>query len=121
MITHVKVQHCARTTLIAGLLVGALASCTQTQAQDQPTWTPQFENVDILDFIQYVQRATDKIMVIDPRVQGQVTVINSNALTRQQLYDLFLATLDVHGFTAVDVNNIVRITPKDQAKTEALP
>ena len=112
-----------------------LSACAQTQTPlpqpgtpeiqryaqaNEKTWTPRIQNGDLLEFVKLVQEATGKLFVIDPRVKGQVTIVNNKPLNSQQMYNLLVATLDVHGFTAVEVDNIVRIIPKPDAKTEAL-
>jgi general secretion pathway protein D len=105
-------------TLIIVLL---LPNCAQPLAQETETWTPKFENADLYEFIKFVQEATGKTFVIDPRVRGQVTIFAEKAANRQQLYGLLLATLEVNGYAAVEVDGIVRILPKADVKTQALP
>ena len=105
-----------------GLLLVFLGACTPTPEQSLPntTWTPDVRDGDLLDFIKLVQQATGKIMVIDPRVRGRVNIANSQALTSEQLYNLFLATLEVNGFAAIDVDDIVRIVPAREVGDSAL-
>jgi len=105
-------------TLIIVLL---LLNCAQPLAQETETWTPKFENADLFEFIRFVQGATGKTFAVDPQVRGKVTVLTDKSLNTQQLYALFLATLEANGFTAIDGNGFVRILPKDDVKTQALP
>lgn len=102
--------------LIAALI--ALPSCAQQQAK---TWQVQWQAIDILEAIQFVQEATGKVMVIDPRVKGQVTVLSDKDINQEELYQLFLATLEVNGFAAYEVDGIVRIVPSSEIKTKAIP
>ena len=94
------------------LINGCAQTPTPAPASQVNTWNPSYDNGDILDFIQLVQTATGKTFVVDPRVQGEVTIVNSVPLTTEALYKLFLATLDVNGYTAVEIDNIVRVIPK---------
>jgi len=103
-----------------------MSACAQTQPNQsvdtqtsEQTWTPRIQDGDLLEFIKLVQEATGKLFVIDPRVEGRVTIVNSKPLNRQQMFDLLEATLDVQGYTAVEVDNIVRIIPKVDANSEA--
>ena len=110
---------------VSVLLALAISACAQTPTTTPPagakTWNPNYENADLLVFIQLVQEATGKTFVIDPRVQGQVTIFNSAPLNADELYKLFLATLEMNGFAAVDSDNIVHIVPSNTLNTQAPP
>lgn len=110
-----------RLLVIAITALLAMPSCAQQATQAEQTWSPQFNNADIYEFIKYVQEATGKTFVVDPRVKGQITVMNSKPLNQQQLFSLFLATLDTSGFTAHEVSGIVRVLPNTDIKTKPIP
>lgn len=91
----------------------------QTPAQ---TWTPNFNNTDIMEVIRAVQDATGKTIVVDPRVKGQITVMTDEPVDQGTYYDIFLRALDVNGFTAVErVDGVVTIVPTNQVRSESLP
>lgn len=58
------------------------------------------KNADIHSLIETVAIATGKNFIIDPRVQGKVTVVSSVTVSAEELYQVFLSVLDVHGFIA---------------------
>ena len=58
------------------------------------------KNADIHSLIETVAIATGKNFIIDPRVQGKVTVVSSGTVSAEELYQVFLSVLDVHGFIA---------------------
>lgn len=92
-----------------------------TANQDQ-TWTPNFNNTDIMEVIRAVQDATGKTIVIDPRVRGAITVMTDTQVNREAYYEIFLRALDVNGFTAVErTDGIVTIVPTNQVRAESLP
>ncbi len=96
-------------------------------AQDQPPesgqkfFEPDFKNVDIQEMIKLVADITGKTLVIDPRVKGRVNVISTKKLSETELYNLFLSVLEVQGFTAIEVGDVVRILPRKDARTSAVP
>ena len=51
------------------------------------------QNADIRAFVQDVARASGRTLIVDPRVQGTVTVATDRALSRDQMFDLLLSTL----------------------------
>ncbi|MCW8195672.1 type II secretion system protein GspD [Proteobacteria bacterium 005FR1] len=100
----------------------------QNQPQAQPaqgqaqTWTPNFNNTDIMEVIRAVQDATGKTIVVDPRVKGQITVMTDRPVDEETYYDIFLRALDVNGFTAVErADGVLTIVPTNQVRSESLP
>lgn len=109
--------------LACGPLVGQAQNQDQssTANQDQ-TWTPNFNNTDIMEVIRAVQDATGKTIVIDPRVRGAITVMTDTPVDSEAYYEIFLRALDVNGFTAVErTDGIVTIVPTNQVRAESLP
>ncbi len=58
-------------------------------------------------------------IIIDPRVRGQVTVLSNAPMTPDAFYRAFLATLEVHGFVALDSGNAIQIVPDANARRSA--
>jgi len=88
---------------------------------EEQTWTVNFKDTDIQEVIKFVAEVTQKTMVVDPQVKGRVKVISSESLNRQQLYQLFLSVLEIHGFSAVSVGDIVRVIPAKEVRTTPVP
>ena len=106
-------------------LTAAVAVSAQTgqqkEQQEQQKWQVNFKDSDIQEVIKFVADVTGKTVVIDPRVKGRVKVISAEPLTKAALYDLFLSVLEIQGFTAVEVGEVVRILPRKDARTSAVP
>jgi len=66
--------------------------------------------------IETVAAITDKNFVVDPRVNAKVTVISAKPMNKDEIYQVFLSVLQVHGFAAVPVGDIVKIVPDITAK-----
>ncbi|WP_232305582.1 type II secretion system secretin GspD [Gilvimarinus polysaccharolyticus] len=102
------------------LLVASLALPAAVISAEQ-TWTVNFKDSDIQEVIKFIAEATGKTIVIDPKVRGQVKVISNAPVNGDELYGLFLSILDVHGFTAVENGEVVRIVPNRDARSLAIP
>ena len=74
-------------------------------------------NADIRAVIAEVSRVTGKNFVIDPRVQGKISIISSTPLSDKELYQVFLSVLQVSGYAAVPSSGIIKIVPNIDAKT----
>lgn len=79
-----------------------------------------FNQADIQSVIATIGEITGKTFVIDPRVQGQVTVISSQPLEEDELYDVFLSVLRVQGFAAISDGSVVRVVPDAVAQQQAV-
>ncbi len=100
----------------------ALAQAPSPAAKpNEQTWTVNFNDSDIQEVIKFIAGATGKTIIIDPKVRGPIKVINSKPLNAKELYALFLASLDIYGFTAVESGNIVRIIANRDARNMAIP
>ncbi|ODS24575.1 type II secretion system protein GspD [Candidatus Endobugula sertula] len=117
-------RGCIASSLIA-LSAISIAQDTSTQqpasSQEESRWRINFKDSDIHEVIKFVADVTGKTVIIDPRVKGKVKVISDSLLTKQQLYDLFLSVLETQNFTAIEVGNVVRIIPRKDARTSAVP
>jgi len=100
------------------VIVCALAPLAPAQ---EPTWKINLKNADIGEFVSQVAAITGKTFVVDPRVKGKVTVISSANLDAAGVYELFLAVLRVHGFAAIESDNVVRIQQQTLAKQSSSP
>ena len=89
----------------------------QTQ-QPEPTFTIGSNELDIVKFIQTVAAATGRTMVIDPAVKGKVKIMtNDNAMTQDELYELFRSVLELSNFTVVEVGDVTKVIPIKDART----
>nr|VFJ44221.1 MAG: general secretion pathway protein D [Candidatus Kentron sp. FM]VFJ69799.1 MAG: general secretion pathway protein D [Candidatus Kentron sp. FM]VFK06163.1 MAG: general secretion pathway protein D [Candidatus Kentron sp. FM] len=83
--------------------------------------TLNFQDADIGAVIGTVSNATGKNFLVDPRVKGKVTAISSQPIDQEELYQVFLSILEIHGFAAVPSGNVIKIIPNAIAKQTAIP
>ncbi len=83
--------------------------------------TLNLKDVDISSLIETVADLTGKNFIIDPRVKGKVTVISSRSMAGAELYEVFLSILQVHGFSAIDSGNVIKIVPDVNARQLGIP
>ncbi|MDX2236442.1 MAG: type II secretion system secretin GspD [Hyphomonadaceae bacterium] len=108
--------------LACGIASAAFPAFAQ-QAQ-QPAGRPangavSLREVDIRAFIEDVSNATGRTFIVDPRVNGRVTILAQQSLSERELFDVFLSTLRVNGFVAVPTaSGAYRIIPDEVAARE---
>ena len=85
------------------------------------TVTLNLKDADISALISTVAEVTDRNFIIDPRVKGKVTVISSRPMDSDEVYQVFLSILKVHGFAAVPSGEVIKIVPDVNAKQDGIP
>lgn len=83
------------------------------------TWRLNLKDADIRAFVTQVADITGYSFVMDPRVKGKVTVLSSAPMNKNEIYDLFLAVLNVHGFTAIPGEEVIKVVQQVDAKQSA--
>lgn len=97
-----------------GVLLITTVTASPSQAQE---YTVNLKDTDIQEFIKFVADVTGSTIVVDPGVKGKVRVLSSKPVSKNELYDLFLSILDVHGFTAVRSGGVIRVIQNKDARS----
>ncbi|MEM8500067.1 MAG: type II secretion system secretin GspD [Pseudomonadota bacterium] len=84
-------------------------------------WKINFNETEINELVKFVADATGMTIVVDPKVKGKVKVISTKAVNTDELYELFLSILEVHGFAAVKSGEVLRIVPTKDARSLPVP
>ena len=69
------------------------------------------KNADIRTVIAEVAQVTGKNFIIDPKVQGKISIVSSTPINNHELYQVFLSMLQVSGFAAIPSGNVIKIIP----------
>jgi general secretion pathway protein D len=112
----------------AAMLLGAPASAQTTVPADasQPgntttadgRHTLNLKDADIQALIATVSEITGKNFIVAPNVQGKITVISARPMKPDEIYDVFLSVLRVHGFAAVPSGSMIKIVPEAMAQQD---
>lgn len=87
-----------------------------TPSHAETGYKVHLQDADIKAFIDQVASITKKNFVLDPRINGNVTVIANKTLSRDEIYDLFLAVMKVNGIVALDRGLTIELLPDTVAK-----
>lgn len=117
---------------LAGLLAAALALL--------PAWLPaaqdpvpghavtedgrhtlNLKDADLQALVATVSEITGRNFILGPEVGGKVTVISARPMRADEIYDVFLSVLRVHGLAAVPAGSMVKIVPEAVAQQDAAP
>ena len=82
---------------------------------DKKLWN--LRNADVRAVINEVSRITGKNFIIDPRVQGKISIISGSPISNKELYQVFLSMLQISGYATVPTGSIIKIIPNIDAKT----
>ena len=95
------------------LLVTTLCAFFIVHAQE--TFILNYEDVDIKKVTQDIANFSKKTIILDPRVKGKVTIFSNSLLSSDEVWDVYLRTIQVNGFSALNDENFVRIVPENEA------
>jgi general secretion pathway protein D len=110
-----------RVAICALALTAACGLATAAGPADSDKVTLNLKDADIGAVISTVSEMTGRNFIVDPRVKGRVTIVSSRPMSREEVYEVFLSVLDVHGFAAIDSGNVTKIVPDANAKQLAVP
>lgn len=98
----------------------ALLLSLQVTAEEK-NMTLNLNDADIRAFISTVSEMTGKNFIIHPQVKGRVTVVFSTPTTPENIYEIFLSVLKVHGYSTVPSGDAIKIIPGASAKQDNIP
>lgn len=101
---------------LARFLIVFVLLMTTCSAQNEQTVSLNLKDADINVLIETVSELTGKNFIVDPRVKARVTVISARPMSTQEIYQVFLSVLQVHGYATVEVGEITKILPDVTAK-----
>ena len=84
-------------------------------AYTQDTFILNYEDVDIKKVTQDIARFSKKTIILDPRVKGKITIYSNANLSRDQVWDVYLRTIQVNGFSTISENGFLRVIPENEA------
>ena len=90
------------------------------KASNERYITIDFDNVEINLLIKYISELTGKNFIVDPAVQGNVTIISPTKISEHDAYLVFLSVLEIHGFTTVPSGSVIKIIPSAEARSRPI-
>ena len=81
----------------------------------QETFLLNYQDVDITKVTQDISKFSKKTLILDPRVKGRISIFSDSILSAEQVWNVYLSTIQVHGFAALAEGGVVRIVPENEA------
>ena len=85
----------------------------------QDSFILNYEDVDIKKVTQDIAQFSKKTIILDPRVKGKITIYSNANLDRNQVWDVYLRTIQVNGFSIISESGFVRVVPENEATRDA--
>jgi len=82
-------------------------------------WQLAMKDAELRDVVEEMSAILGTTVVLDPRVNGRITVMSNDTLDREGVRRLFYSVLDAHDYTVIDQGDRILITPVAEAKTRA--
>ena len=101
------------------------AACLVTapgEARQNGGATLNFRNAEIQAFIEDISQLTGYTFVTDPQLRGVVNIASQGPLDREEIFQVFQATLRVHGYVAVPTSpGVYQIRPEREGARSGAP
>jgi len=97
----------------------AVNTSTANTSNGARLWNLQ--DADILSIINEVSQETGKNFVVDPRVNGKITLISNKPLKQKEVYQVFLSVLSILGYSAIPSGDVIKIVPNMESGEQATP
>ncbi|WP_027014116.1 type II secretion system secretin GspD [Comamonas composti] len=124
-------QPCAKPlrSALHSLAVCALLACASPGIHAQSPATPSlrpgepvtlnFNGAEIEAVARAIAAITNRNVVVDPRVKGQITLLTDKPVAPAMAYQQFLAALRLQGFTVIESAGLYKVIPEADAKLQA--
>jgi len=109
----------SKTNLRAAAFGACLVLAGPMALAEPPTWQLAMNDADVRDVVREVGAILDQTIVLDPRVQGRITVLSNEAHDREGIRRLFYSVLNAQGFAAVNEGDRLLVLPASEAKAWA--
>ncbi|MDR5752465.1 secretin N-terminal domain-containing protein [Caballeronia sp. LZ024] len=80
-----------------------------------------FAHADIGDVARAIGAATDKTIIVDPRVKGQLDLVSENPVSEDEALKTLQSALRMQGFSLLQDHGVLKIVPEAEAKTQGVP
>ncbi|MEM8988528.1 MAG: type II secretion system secretin GspD [Pseudomonadota bacterium] len=105
--------------LLAVLAFMGLGAHT-VRAQEERLERINYSNTEMQSFIESIAKDTGKTFIVDPSVRGNVTITSQVLLTRDEIFQIFLSTMRVYGYSVVLTSSgAYKIIPNQAASQSA--
>lgn len=98
-----------------------LVSSLQTTGTNFDELRLNFRNAPLEMVLNYLSEAAGFIIVMDTQVRGNVSVISTHPMTRNEAVDLLNSVLNKNGYAAIRNERTLTIVDKNDAKTRNIP
>jgi len=90
-----------RKLFTAGFVLAAFMGVMSTPSFAAGEHEITMQQADIRAFINDVSIVTGKTFIVDPRVQGKVTISSEQSLSKGEVFEVFKDVMRVHGYTLI--------------------
>jgi general secretion pathway protein D len=105
---------------LIGLTLGISGVSAQSNANgNENTISLSFVNADIESVVATVAKATNKSILVDPKVKGTINLTSSKPLTSAQTINALSSSLRLAGFALVQTSNSYLVVPEADAKLQS--
>jgi len=105
--------------LVIGILL-LIAGHNLSFAADTEWYTLKQTSGPLTEFVKEVAQITGKSILFGPDLKGEVNLVGVVPMTKEQIWETFLSTLEANGYTTVAVGSVIKIIPSKDAAVSGI-
>ena len=95
--------------VISIVLLPTIIKANEFPELKESNFTVTLQNVDIVEYIASVSKSFSKAFLVDPRVNGRISVSTKGQLNANEYYAFFLTVMQEQGYIVVEDEDVTRI------------
>lgn len=88
---------------------------SRKKAEAPRTFTLNFKDIEISEFLNFMGRLIGKNIIIDDNVRGKISIISNREVPLSEAFEVTKAILEVKGFAIVETANLMKVMPIKEA------
>ena len=88
---------------------------SKKKAEGPKTFTLNFKDIEISEFLNFMGRLIGKNIIIDDNVRGKISIISNKEVPLSEAFEVTKAILEVKGFAIIETANLMKVLPIREA------
>lgn len=108
-----------KTSMILALLLTSCFSFAETAEKKDIQF--KFHQVEIGDLVHFIGKLDQKVIILDEKVKGKVSVTAPKKVSLTEAYQIVSALLEARKFNLIKMDQFLKVVPMSDAPRQALP
>ncbi len=95
--------------------INPLFAAKKTKEVKDNTFSLNFNDVEIAEFINVMSRIIGKNIILSDKVKGKITVSSARKVPISEAFNIMKSILEIKGFAVIETENLIKVVPIKEA------